>query len=143
MVKLLATCCYIGYLPLMPGTWASIAALPIYYFLKGNHYLLLLLTLILLILGFWASSKFEEELKAKDPREIVIDEFSSQLLVFVFIPFSWANLLLGFFLFRILDVLKIAPVRKLQHFPRGYGIMLDDIAVAIFVNLILRVKVCL
>ncbi len=140
MVRLLATCFYIGYLPLMPGTWASLAALFVYYLLRSHHLLYAGLTLFLLILGFWVSTKAEHELGSKDPKEIVIDEFSSQLLVFIFIPFNLISLFLGFLLFRILDIFKLPPIKKLQYLPKGWGIMLDDIAVAIFVNLILQVR---
>ncbi len=140
MVRLLATCFYIGYLPLMPGTWASLAALSIYYLLRDHHLLYVGLTLFLLIVGFWVSTKAEDELGSKDPKEIVIDEFSSQLLVFIFIPFNLINLFLGFLLFRMLDIFKLPPIKKLECLPKGWGIMLDDIAVAIFVNLILQIK---
>ena len=140
MVRLLATCFYIGYLPLMPGTGASFFALFIYYLLRNNNFIFAGLTLFLLVIGFWVSTKAEDELKLKDPKEIVIDEFSSQLLVFVFIPFNIINLIIGFSLFRILDIFKLPPIKKLQNLPKGWGIMLDDIAVAIFINLILQVK---
>ena len=140
MVRLLATCFYIGYLPLMPGTWASLAALFVCYLLRGHHLLYAGLTLFLLILGFWVSTKAEDELGSKDPKEIVIDEFSSQLLVFIFIPFNLINLFLGFLLFRMLDIFKLPPIKKLECLPKGWGIMLDDIAVAIFVNLILQIR---
>ena len=92
------------------------------------------------MLGFWVSKKAEEEFNAKDPRQVVIDEFSSQLLVFFFIPFSTLNVLVGFFLFRFLDVFKLPPIKKLERLPKGWGIMLDDIAVAIFANLILQIQ---
>lgn len=140
MVRLLATCFYIGYLPLMPGTWASLAALFIWYLLRSYHLLYIGLTLFFLILGFWVSTKAEHELGSKDPKEIVIDEFSSQLLVFIFIPFNLINLFLGFLLFRILDIFKLPPIKKLHYLPKGWGIMLDDITVAIFVNLILQIR---
>lgn len=136
----MATCFYIGYLPLMPGTWASLAALFVWYLLRNYHLLYVCLTLFLLILGFWISTKAEDKLGSKDPKEIVLDEFSSQLLVFIFIPFNLINLFLGFLLFRILDVFKLPPIKKLQYLPKGWGIMLDDIAVAIFVNLILQIR---
>ncbi|NQT23603.1 MAG: phosphatidylglycerophosphatase A [Candidatus Omnitrophica bacterium] len=138
IAKFTYTCFYIGYLPLAPGTWASLAALGVYYLLRNHPLIYVVLTLLAIILGFWSSSIGEKELGRKDPPEVVIDEFSSQLLVFVFIPFNLLNLCLGFILFRAFDIFKIPPVKKLERLPRGWGIMLDDIAVAIFVNIILK-----
>lgn len=140
MVRLIATCFYIGYLPLMPGTWASIAALFVYYMLRNNYYIYSGVTLLFLILGFYLSGKAEKQFRTKDPKEIVIDEFSAQLLVFIFIPFNLINICLGFLLFRILDIFKLPPVKKIQNLPNGWGIMLDDISVAIFINLILQIR---
>lgn len=139
MAKLIYTCFYIGYLPFMPGTWASLAALALYYFFGKDTALFLGITLFLLVLGFLVSGRAEKDLKTKDPREAVIDEFSSQLLVFAFLPFNLMTMAWGFVLFRIFDIVKLPPVKKIQDLPRGWGIMLDDIAVAIFVNLILQV----
>ena len=94
--------------------------------------------MLLLILGFWSSSRAEKYFSKKDPGQIVIDEFSATLLVYFFIPFNPKFLIAGFLLFRVFDVFKIPPMRKLQAFPAGSGIMLDDIASAILANLVLQ-----
>ena len=141
MVKLIATCFYIGYLPLMPGTWASLAGVGVYYVFRNQPFYFAILTFFLLLLGILISTKAEKEIGKKDPREIVIDEFSSQMLVFAFMPFNVITVILGFILFRVLDIFKLPPIKKLQHLPGGWGIMLDDVASAIAVNLILRLSV--
>lgn len=138
MVKLLATCLGIGYLPVMPGTWASLAALGVYYILRNHPFPFSLLTFFLLILGVLVSAKAEDQIGTKDPHEIVIDEFSSQMLVFVFIPFNIATCAIGFVLFRVLDIFKLPPIRRLERLPGGWGIMLDDFVIAVFINIILR-----
>jgi len=138
MYKLIATCFNIGYLPVMPGTWASICALPVYYLFRDYQLPFAVLTLVLLIIGVWVSTKAEDEIGRKDPGEIVIDEFASQMLVFVFIPFSIYTMIIGFVLFRFLDIVKLPPVKKLEKLPKGWGIMLDDISIAVFINIILR-----
>jgi len=141
MVKLIATCFYIGYLPLMPGTWASLAGVGVYYIFRNHPFYFAILTFFLLLLGILISTKAEKEIGKKDPAEIVIDEFSSQMLVFAFMPFNMITVILGFILFRVLDIFKLPPIKKLQHLPGGWGIMLDDVACAIAVNLILRLSV--
>ena len=140
MVKLIATLLYIGYLPLMPGTWGSIAGVITYVLLRNNSFAYISITLLSVVTGFIVSRFVEKEFSSKDPREVVIDEFSSQLVVFLFIPYSIFNIILGFTLFRIFDIFKLPAIKKIERLPKGYGIMLDDLAVAIFVNLILQVK---
>jgi len=138
IAELVYTCFYIGYAPIASGTLASIPALLVYFLLRNNPFIYAGLTAIALALGFWASSIGEDDLGKKDPHEVVIDEFSSQLLVFLFIPFNFLNLIIGFILFRLFDIFKLPPLKKLERFPKGWGIMLDDIVVAIFTNIILR-----
>ena len=85
--KTIATLFFVGYSPFASGTVASILALPLYIFVSNKPLIYISLTLFLLIIGFWVSSHAEKDFPKKDPKEIVIDEFSSMLLVFIFIPF--------------------------------------------------------
>lgn len=137
--KLVATLFFIGYVPLAPGTLASLFGAGLYFLVKENEPLYLFITAILLVVGFWASSRAEKAFRKKDPPQIVIDEFSSVLLVYLFVPFSVMNLAIGFALFRIFDIAKIPPIKKLQALPSGWGIMLDDVAAAFLTNIILRI----
>ena len=139
IAKLIATVFFVGFCPIAPGTAASLLALPIYYFLRESPYVYLLITIGLLVVGFWSSSRAEKEFGRKDPGEIVIDEFSAMLIVFLFIPFQVKLMVIGFFLFRIFDILKFPALKRLERLPKGYGIMLDDIAAAILANLVLQV----
>ncbi|MBN1353121.1 MAG: phosphatidylglycerophosphatase A [Candidatus Omnitrophica bacterium] len=139
LAKLLATVFYIGFIPIAPGTAASIAALFLYVAMKGDVFFHTTATLFFLIAGFWAAGITEKELGKKDPPQIVIDEFASMLLVYFFVPFNWKYIITGFFLFRILDVIKIPPIRKLEALPAAFGIMTDDIACAMLTNIILQV----
>ena len=129
----------------MPGTCASLFALCFYYIFRNNAYIYIIITCTALVIGFLASSKAIDEFKnmsskPRDPSQIVIDEFSSQLLVFLFIPFSITNFIIGFILFRLLDIFKLPVIKKMEKLPKGFGIMLDDIAIAIFINLLLQIK---
>jgi len=143
IAKLVATLFYVGYVPLAPGTASSILALILCAFLKPYPEAYAAATCVFLIIGFWASHRAEEEFGKKDPREIVIDEFSSLFIVYLFIPFTLKTAVIGFLLFRALDIFKLPPIKKLQSLPKGWGIMLDDVASAILANLALQVFVLL
>lgn len=137
--KLIATVFYIGYSPVAPGTLASLAALPFCILLNADIFIYILVTTLLLISGFWSSGRAKEHFSGSDPRQVVIDEFSSMFLVFLFIPISVKFVITGFLLFRLLDIFKIPPIKKLESLPGGFGIMLDDMASAVLANLILQV----
>lgn len=136
--KLIATVFFIGYSPLASGTVASLAALFLYILIHGNIIAYFSLTAFLLIAGFWSSSKAGRFFTDRDPSEIVIDEFSSLFLVYLFIPFNPKLLITGFLLFRFFDIFKIPPIKKLESLPGGFGIMCDDIASALLANIILH-----
>ena len=137
--KLFATVFYVGFVPVAPGTVASLLGVFLYLLVRNYPTLYFSLTAILLAVGFWSSTAAEKNFSKKDPRQIVIDEFSSVLLVYLFIPFSLKFLIIGFLLFRFFDIVKIPPIKKLEALPGGLGIMLDDIAAAILANFILQV----
>jgi phosphatidylglycerophosphatase A len=80
----------------------------------------------------------EEDLKCVAPGPIVIDEVMGMLITLFMIPVGWGGLLLGFLLFRALDVAKPFPARQLEHLHGGFGVMADDAMAAIYANLLLR-----
>src|SRR4030042_5335049 len=121
--KPVATLFFIGYTPLAPGTLASLLAVGVYLIVRNNLSLYLFCTLFFLILGFWASSRAEGEFDRKDPQQIVIDEFASTMIVYIFIPFGIKFLVTGFLLYRIFDIFKIPPIKKIETLPGGYGQM--------------------
>lgn len=136
--RFIATVCFIGYSPVASGTIASVAAIFLYILIKDSIFIYFSLTALLLIAGFWSSSRAKQYFAGEDPHEIVIDEFSSMFLVYLFIPYSPKFLITGFLLFRFFDIFKIPPIKKLEKLPGGLGIMLDDIASAILTNIILQ-----
>ena len=90
------------------------------------------------LLGLITSHNAEKML-GKDSTHIVIDEFCGYLLSVAFIPKSTAYLLSGFILFRIFDVIKPPPIRRLEEtVPGGAGVMLDDILAAIYTNICMQ-----
>jgi len=140
ILKYIATLGFIGYLPVAPGTFGSLCAFILFIFLKPS--LLMHATLLSLIMpiGIISSHQAERILNDKDSRHIVIDEFCGYLISVLLIPFSIGNAVAAFFLFRFFDILKPFPIRKMESiFSGGKGIMADDIAAAIYANIILQI----
>ena len=75
----------------------------------------------------------------KDPGIVVIDEVVGQWVSLLFLPFTPATALVGFLLFRVMDVVKPWPARDFEAWPGGLGIMADDVMAGIYANLLLRV----
>lgn len=130
---------YVGFLPLIPGTFGSLAGLCLYYLIKDNLLSYLVSILILIILGLLLSGEAEKILNKKDARPIVIDEVSGMLLSLVFIPYDFRLVIIAFFIFRLLDTLKPYPAYQLQRLKGGIGVMSDDIIAGIYTNIILQV----
>jgi len=95
--------------------------------------------LFIFFAGVFVSSKYSSELGKKDPRKIVIDEACGQLLVLFRLPNTWFLLLLGFLLFRLFDITKPYPIRKVENLKKGWGIMTDDIVAAVYTALIVHI----
>ena len=138
--KIISTFFYVGYLPLMPGTFGSLAGLFLFYLIKDNIFIYALLTLFLIILGFLVSGRMEEITRKKDATCIVIDEVSGMLLGLLFLPYyNIEVVVIAFIFFRLLDTFKPFPCDRLQKLKGGVGVMFDDIAAAIYTNIILQV----
>jgi len=139
LARPIATLFGAGYSPVAPGTIASLLAIPVYLAIRTSGIAYIGFTVFVLLAGFWSSAVAEKSFTRKDPPEIVIDEFASMFVVYLFIYPDTKLLIIGFILFRILDIFKIPPIKKLQKLPGGFGIMLDDIASAILANLVLQI----
>jgi len=129
-----------GYFPIAPGTFASLIAALLYKFflVRWNWPWYAALICLIFFLGALSCSIFSEELGQKDPRKIVIDEVCGQWLVYFLIAGTWTNMIIGFFLFRIFDVVKPPPIQKLEKLPGGWGIMADDILAAVYSAVLLH-----
>jgi phosphatidylglycerophosphatase A len=87
----------------------------------------LLVNLVVALAGVWAAGVAARHLNRRDPGVVVIDEVSGQLVAFLALwPLSWKYLLVGFLLFRALDIWKPFPARQAESWPGGLGIMADD-----------------
>ena len=128
-----ATVMGVGTLSRMPGTLGTAVALLVFLLTGYNS-----MPLIILIVaaGTVAANRYAREVSRDDPGEIVIDEVAG---FFVSVWGLGRNFgIVGFFLFRIIDIVKPFPVRQLEKLPGGIGIMADDICGGIMVNVILR-----
>jgi len=135
-IKALSTLFGIGYLPYVPGTWASLIGLGIYFLLRNNFTVCLILNIIVLLLGILVCGRAEKEFGSKDSRFIVIDEMAAILALFMlisrFVSQESLFLFLAFLVFRIFDIIKPYPIKKIENFPGSWGIMLDDIFAAFY-----------
>ena len=138
-VKLITSFFYLGHSPFMPGTVGSLGGLMVYALVKNNEILYGFTILFLFMLGVIFAGEAEKIYKRKDARMIVIDEACGMLLALFFVPRTMFSVILGFFLFRILDILKPPPAKKVEKLTGSLGVMFDDIIAAIYTNIILQI----
>jgi phosphatidylglycerophosphatase A len=98
----------------------------------------LALIALLFVAGSWSGSLAERHFGGTDPGPGVIDEVVGMLVTLWAIPPTWALAIIGFLLFRVLDVVKPWPARQLEELHGGLGMMADDVMAAVYGNLLLR-----
>jgi len=129
-----------GLLPGMPGTFGTVAAIPLYVAgsLLGPQYQFSIL-LIIAIGAIWSSHRSQRILGSNDSPVIVVDEVAGFLLTTAFIPFTWSALAGGFFLFRFFDILKPPPIKTIEKkLKGGMGIVIDDLLAGVYAHISLR-----
>lgn len=133
--KILGSGFYTGYIPFASGTFGSFAALVI-YFIPGFENLFVMIPAIVLfvVYGIYVGNKFEK-LYGKDPSECTIDEVVGMWITLLFLPKTIIVAFAAFFIWRLFDIIKPYPARKLEILPGGLGIMIDDV-IAGFYSLI-------
>jgi phosphatidylglycerophosphatase A len=143
--KVISTFFGLGYFPVAPGTITSLVVILAYkfYLYQLSWPLYLLILFLLFLVGVYTSTKFSVESNKKDPRKIVIDEACGQLLVFFRMSEAWFPVLAGFILFRVFDIVKPYPIKKVEAFPAGWGIMMDDVVAAIYAGVIINLYLLL
>lgn len=140
LVKLIATFCYLGYIPYAPGTAASLAGLGLYFLFRDNLYLYTLLLILVGVLGFLVSGRAEEIFQEKDSSKIVIDEVAGLLLAFWGLgQLNITLVITGFFIFRALDMVKPYPAAKLERIKGSCGVMTDDLLAGLYTNIVLQI----
>jgi phosphatidylglycerophosphatase A len=139
----------VGMLKPGPGTWGSVAAVLLWGVLvipSVRHsypgeldlvygfwfFAALIAAILATAIGIPAATRVAKESGREDPGHVVIDEVAGQWLTLVVCRPDWPHALLAFALFRLFDITKPWPIRKLEALPGGWGIMLDDLAAGLF-----------
>ena len=142
LTKLVATLFYTGYAPVAPATVGSALVAVGYYIFApslGVVEWLAVLTAVFFI-GVYAAEVMEREW-GKDPAPVVVDEAVGYLVTVAFLPHSATVAIAGFVLFRIFDIAKPPPARRLESLPGGWGVVMDDVAAGVYGNLLLHLAV--
>ena len=140
LVKAASSVFFIGYLPLVPGTFGSIFGVGLFYLLKGTTSVTYFSFIFgIIVLGLITSGRTERLLNKKDPGCIVIDEMAGMLIALSFMPLDFKIIFLAFLIFRILDTLKPYPAARLQNMHGAVGVMGDDLIAGIYTNIVLQV----
>ncbi|RBP50780.1 phosphatidylglycerophosphatase A family protein [Arenicella xantha] len=131
-----------GLLKPAPGTWGTLAAVPFYLvavaWLPATLPAYLAFILLSFVVGVYVCGKTASDVGAHDHGSIVWDEFVGLFITLIAVPPTWLNVVVGFVLFRIFDILKPWPIKLLdRHVHGGFGIMIDDVLAGVFAGLIL------
>ena len=153
----------VGYAPLAPGTFGSAVGVGLYLLVEAaservfafassrgwnieqlesfRTAFMLLLIATLTLVGIWAASRTEKLIGRKDPGIVVADEVVGQLIAFLFVPFNsgWWVIIVGFLTFRLFDIWKPYPIRRLELLESGLGIMADDVLAGIYAAILMSI----
>lgn len=158
--------CGVGYFPIAPGTMGSLVGVGLYlsiwaaafqllesnalrsrlnllYVFTPQMALMLVVIFVVTMAGIWAATRAEKLVRKKDPSIVVIDEVAGQMIALLSGPFwihTWWSIFTAFLLFRVFDIWKPYPIRRLERLESGLGIMADDVAAgayALIVNSVL------
>ncbi|MDO6558406.1 phosphatidylglycerophosphatase A family protein [Paraglaciecola chathamensis] len=135
-----------GLAPKAPGTFGTIAAIPLVCLLAYSTTLTgyVLVTLLASLIGIWLCGETAHDMMVHDDSSIVWDEIAGLLITMIAVPLNWQTLLLGFVLFRILDILKPWPISYLDaRVHGGFGIMIDDILAGVFALILMHITLYL
>lgn len=148
--RLLVTGLGTGYLPIAPGTWGSAATCGVFLLVAWGcagrgacvtaamALLAAAATLGCALLGRFAESAFG----AKDPGRCTLDEWAGQALALCLLPIggTWRHWLIAagaaFVAFRVFDIVKPPPARRLEKLPHGWGIVADDLMAGLYANVV-------
>lgn len=136
----------IGFIPLMPGTFGSLAAYGIYLLIPAALYSglgLYIMPVIILAVSLAAVfiSKKAEYTLGEDAGSIVIDELCGYFVATLFLPHNWLIGLYAFILFRVFDIAKPFPIYRSQKLKGGWGVVVDDLLAGLYANLLLHILI--
>jgi phosphatidylglycerophosphatase A len=137
----LATGLCVGNIPFAPGTFGSLLGLPLCFLLAQIQVSVAVIVVVLFIgLAVWISNSAAKTIKHKDPGCIVIDEIAGMMVTLIGVPVHPTSVIIGFILFRILDIVKPFPIGMIdRRLSGGLGIVADDVVAGVFANILLRI----
>lgn len=120
----------VGLIRFAPGTWGSALTIPLILMTAWNPFLYLSLFLFLTWGGYWAYARLER--KEEDPGFVVLDEACGMFITMAGQALTPLSVLAGFFLFRLFDIWKPFPVRRLERFKGFHGVLWDDLGAGVY-----------
>jgi len=141
MSELFGTFFYVGKFPRLPGTMGSAAAVLLVCLLRslGASVITELYCIVILLLaGVICANQMIKASNHEDPQQFVLDEVLGIFVTFLMVPIDLMHAILGFALFRLFDIWKPFPIRRLEKLPGGWGVMMDDVVAGAFANVLLR-----
>ena len=143
LLRIFTTLFFSGYSPIAPGTAGTAVVALLYVIFSGwiesfGFFPWLVVLSVFSVVAVYTSHLMSREW-GKDPGRIVIDEGVGFLFTVAFLPVGIATAVAGFFVFRVLDILKPPPARQIEALPGGWGIVADDIVAGIYSNILLRI----
>lgn len=122
-----------GFFPFAPGTVGSAVGIGVY--LLTRHWSAgpqIALLAAVIVIGIWAGDVAARALGREDPGPVVIDEVAGQLVTLLLTGAAFWGAVVGFFVFRVFDIIKPPPARQLEDLPGGLGIMADDLMAGVY-----------
>ena len=136
----IATCGYLGYVPVAPGTFGSAAGLVVFAAVRwsGSPALELAVIILLFAVGVWSANAAERHFGGVDPAPVILDEVVGMLITLAFLPVNITGAIVGFLLFRLFDVVKPWPANRFEALHGGFGVMADDAMAGVYGNVAMR-----
>ena len=134
----------VGNAPVAPGTFGSLWGLPLVWGLKQlppTGYWAV--AAMIVPVGVWACGRACRVMQKHDPGAVVIDEIAAFPIVFAAVDFTPWSAVLGFIWFRLFDISKLWPVKRLEELPGGWGVMADDLGAGVYAGAALWLTVYL
>src|SRR6266446_6126363 len=121
-----------------PGTWGSLATIIVWALASSRipavsrTWATIIAAGAVTVIGIPAATRVARSSGLKDPQFVVIDEVAGQLVTLIAVPLAWKTFLAGLILFRIFDIWKPFPIRRLERLPDGTGIVVDDLGAGLY-----------
>lgn len=134
IVTIIASGLYSGFVRLWPGTFGTIPAWLLAYFVfRGSDTVLVVAIVVGFVLSVWSSGEAEKQY-GRDAKRIVIDEWVGMFIAVLLMPYTLKHYILAFFAFRFFDVAKLPPASHFERLPGGWGVTMDDVIAGVYAN---------